>query len=431
MTIRIIYPLFLLCAFVGIAKAQTENNAITLNEFTFVLKRPIIFSGDTINYTVDSFSSNRSATIEDILKRLPGIDVDANGKISMQGKAITKLFLNGKEYSASNLQVLSQNIPANVIDIIQVTDWYDENEKISGMKKGTEEKMLNLKFKDKYAKGLIDKFSVGFGNVQRYQVNNFINWMNGNSRITSIVDMNNTGRPNGLNGNALKNRSVPGLSKNKDLNINFSFEKNKKLKLSGTYEFEQKDNQTRRSLFRTTYLPGDSILLKNQYSEITSLTNHNRLNLRQTYKANNRTTFITELKVSCEETESSENASDTTAITESIPSFSRTSTSKERFSSTSIKLFNIVQKRFKKEGRVMLINFQGILDKNDRADTTNFDNRYYLPHSTSFNSSDKQEAANNLNTQFGIQYTEPIFGNSLLSIKWNYLYSETLPSDKS
>lgn len=79
----------------------------------------------------------------------------------------------------------------------------------------------------------------------------------------------------------------------------------------------------------------------------------------------------------------------------------------------------------------MLINFQGILDKNDRADTTNFDNRYYLPHSTSFNSSDKQEAANNLNTQFGIQYTEPIFGNSLLSIKWNYLYSETLPSDKS
>src|ERR1043165_1516906 len=165
---RLLSVIILLCFLPYLSKAQADSNSINLEEVVIAIKVPIKVSADTVSYTVDSFSKNKNSSTEEVLKRLPGIDVDLNGKITVQGKPVTRLFINGKEYATVDLRTITQNLPAEVLEKIQVSDWHSENEQFNGIKKEPGEKMLNLQFKQKYKQGLFSKSSAGYGSKNRY-----------------------------------------------------------------------------------------------------------------------------------------------------------------------------------------------------------------------------------------------------------------------
>ena len=125
-----------------------HESSIMLNETTVVgIKTPIKVMQDTIEFNADSYKTAPNAVVEDLLKRLPGVEVDSDGKITANGKEVSKILLNGKELFADDPKVASKNLPVEMIEKLQVVDRKSDLARITGVDDGEEETVINLTVK--------------------------------------------------------------------------------------------------------------------------------------------------------------------------------------------------------------------------------------------------------------------------------------------
>jgi hypothetical protein len=136
---------------------QPKN--VTLDEVTiFAFKDPIYYKGDTLIYTADSFKTKANATVEDLLKKLPGLKVDKDGKITSQGKAVDKVLVDGDEFFGADPTMATKNLAASSIESVQVYE--KKSDDVANSSTGEEtQKILNLKLKDEAKKGYFGKIS--------------------------------------------------------------------------------------------------------------------------------------------------------------------------------------------------------------------------------------------------------------------------------
>lgn len=144
---------------------QPKN--IALDEVTiFAFKDPVYYKGDTLVYTADSFKTKANATVEDLLKKLPGMKVDADGKITAQGKKVDKVLVDGDEFFGSDPTVATKNLNASSIESVQVYE--KKSDDVANSSTGEEtQKILNLKLKDEAKKGYFGKVS-GASDFQKF-----------------------------------------------------------------------------------------------------------------------------------------------------------------------------------------------------------------------------------------------------------------------
>jgi hypothetical protein len=139
--------------------------SVTLNEVEVIAYRDkSYYKGDTLVFTADSFKTAANATVEDLLKKLPGFRVDQAGKITVQGKQVDQVLVDGDEFFGSDPTVATRNLNATTIQNVQVYDKKNEN-----AQEGAEEtlKVVNLQMKDDAKKGYFGKVS-GAGDFQDY-----------------------------------------------------------------------------------------------------------------------------------------------------------------------------------------------------------------------------------------------------------------------
>ncbi len=134
--------------------------SVQLNEVEIIAyKDKMYYKGDTLQFTADSFKTANNATVEDLLKKLPGVRVDAKGKITIQGKEVDKVLVDGDEFFGSDATIATKNLNANTVETIQVYDKKNEN-----TESGDEmQKVVNLKLKDEAKKGYFGKVSAAGG----------------------------------------------------------------------------------------------------------------------------------------------------------------------------------------------------------------------------------------------------------------------------
>jgi hypothetical protein len=113
-----------------------DYNGIALNDVEIVREMPVSIKGDTIVYNADSFKSGTERKLEDVLKKLPGVEVNADGEVEVEGKKVTKLMVEGKDFFDGDTKLGVKNIPADAIDKIQVLRNYNENSILKGVEKG-------------------------------------------------------------------------------------------------------------------------------------------------------------------------------------------------------------------------------------------------------------------------------------------------------
>jgi len=144
---------------------QPKN--VSLDEVTiFAFKDPIYYKGDTLIYTADSFKTKANATVEDLLKKLPGLKVDKTGKITSQGKAVDKVLVDGDEFFGGDPTVATRNLNASSIESVQVYE--KKSDDVANSSTGEEtQKILNLKLKEDAKKGYFGKVS-GASDFQRF-----------------------------------------------------------------------------------------------------------------------------------------------------------------------------------------------------------------------------------------------------------------------
>lgn len=144
-------------------KVIMPPKSVDLDEVTiFAYKDPVYYKGDTLIYTADSFKVKPNATVEDLLRRLPGVKVDANGKITAQGKEVSKVLVDGDEFFGADPTMATKNLAANAVESVQVYEKKDENASADATSDETI-KVMNLKLKDEAKKGYFGKISAGGG----------------------------------------------------------------------------------------------------------------------------------------------------------------------------------------------------------------------------------------------------------------------------
>ena len=142
---------------------------------------------DTIDYKADSFKVKPNAMVEDLLKKLPGVSVDKDGNVTAQGKQVTRVKVNGKDFFSGNVQTATRELSADMIDKVQVIDDYGDQSNFSGIRDGEPEKILNLQLK----KGMFGRITAGGGDQDRYQVNGNVNLFQNNTQLSLFGNSNN------------------------------------------------------------------------------------------------------------------------------------------------------------------------------------------------------------------------------------------------
>lgn len=148
--------------------------------------------GDTLVFNANAYRMGSGASLEDLIKRLPGAQIDESGSIVINGKTIQKIMVDGKEFLLGDTKAATKNLPAEVIDKIEMLDRSTDAARMSGFDDGEEETLLNLSFKPQYKQGLFGNAFVGYGTRNRFEANATLNNFSGANRLTLIAGGNNT-----------------------------------------------------------------------------------------------------------------------------------------------------------------------------------------------------------------------------------------------
>ena len=164
---------------------------------------PIRMKGDTIIYTADSFKLAEGATTEDLLRRLPGFAVNAQGEITAQGKRVTRVLVDGDEFFGDDPTLATRNIVKEAVREVEVFDKLSEQSEFTGVDDGNAERTINLKLKDEFKKGYFGKLDLGNGEGDgyRYQNQGMINAFKDKRKLSAFAIGSNTNR-NSLDWNA-------------------------------------------------------------------------------------------------------------------------------------------------------------------------------------------------------------------------------------
>jgi len=125
-----------------------ESGGIDLEGVEIVREMPVSIKGDTIVYNSDSFTNGTERKLEDVLKKLPGVEVDADGQVKVEGKSVTKLMVEGKDFFDGDTKLGVKNIPADAIDKVQVLRNYNENSILKGVENNQDNLAMNIKLKE-------------------------------------------------------------------------------------------------------------------------------------------------------------------------------------------------------------------------------------------------------------------------------------------
>jgi hypothetical protein len=170
-------------------KAQSEK----LDEVEVVYEIPITIKGDTLVYNTDSFVSGTEKKLADVLQKLPGIEVNDDGEIEVEGKRVTKVMVEGEDFFDGDSKLASKNIPAKALDKVEVLRNYSEVSQLSSVTNNQENVAINIKLKEGKKKFWFGDFSAGAGPENRYVVHPKLFYYSPQYSINILTNLNNTG----------------------------------------------------------------------------------------------------------------------------------------------------------------------------------------------------------------------------------------------
>lgn len=272
----------------NISKTIHLHEGIDLQGVQIVKEMPVTIKGDTIVYNADSFKNGTEKKLGDVLKKLPGVEVNADGEIEVEGKKVQKVMVEGKDFFDGDTKIATKNIPADALDKIQVLRNYNEVSNLKGLENNEENVALNIKLKDGKKNFWFGEMLAGIGvghKEDRHIVNPKLFYYNPKYSVNVIGNLNNIGelpltmqdyfkfsggfknmmRKGGTSFNVTSNDlAILGLRNNRAKEIdtqfgaaNFSYNPSKAWTLSGfgIFSASKTDLETNSRTVRTDNLP--------------------------------------------------------------------------------------------------------------------------------------------------------------------------------
>ncbi|WP_295673674.1 outer membrane beta-barrel protein [uncultured Mucilaginibacter sp.] len=423
-----------------------------LKEVTISDVLPVKIKEDTVEFNAAAYKVRDGAPIEDVIKKVPGADVDANGNVTFQGKSVTKVRVNGKDFFGGDLKTATQNLPADAVQNVQFVNDYGDQANLTGIKTGEPETILNINIKASRNHGVFGQVSGGGGQDAIPQVDgtkdaaryiaqaNMFNF-DGNRQIAILANYNNTntslfnfGGPGGGGGGRGGPGGPPGGGNNtngittaRSIGLNYRDTWSKKLTVYGSYSFTDNTVNTISSTQQTNFqLAGKNI------TNSTNNQTDNKINHRFTFNMEYRPDTLNYFKISpsysfagVHSTQAStyrQMVADTTALAYNTAEISRSS-------SPNYGINVLYNHRFNSHGRNFSINVGVGRSTNDQY--ANPDNTYFKITTAPTTPADQFITTNANTDTLGtyVSYIEPIGKRSYVELNYNYRHSYTT-SDK-
>lgn len=449
---------------------EVQKDYKTLEGVVVTSESPIQVKNDTIQFNASGFKTLPNATAEDLLKKLPGVEVDKEGAVKSQGETVQKVLVDGKEFFGNDPKLATKNLTADMIESIQVFDDMSDQAKFTKMDDGSRSKTINIKLKKDRNKGYFGRVLVGVGDNNRYEGNLSVNKFNGNKRISLLLNTNNINKQgfsfsdiissmggfSGFGGGGGGNfggggmqvsggrgggnfggggGGTTGLIKSLSTGLNYSDQWGGKIKVTGSYFFSNSNTIQEQSVLRqTTY--GDSIVTLNKESNSNNKNQNHRFNLRFEYQIDSMNSILYTPSLTLQ---NSNNFSDDTTysisktpLAEYLAVTGRNNNTNERngYNFGNNILF---RHKFGKTGRTVTLGWNNTVGNSKSDGLTFSDNEFYLSDGTLYrsliqNQVSRQKTTTN-NNILSTSYTEPFGLNKLLEL--NYAYTNNLStSDK-
>jgi hypothetical protein len=430
---------------------QPKN--VSLDEVTiFAFKDPIYYKGDTLIYTADSFKVKANATVEDLLKKLPGLKVDKDGKITSQGKAVDKVLVDGDEFFGSDPTVATKNLNASAIESVQVYEKKSDDAANSNTGEETQ-KILNLKLKDEAKKGYFGKVSAASDFQKFYEGEALANYFKKKLKVSVFGLVSNTPRSSfgwndvfkyGLNNemnmgsndegdnfyysNNNQNQGIPQTLKS---GFYYSDRLSKKTKIGFNYSYNFNQLNSRTSNNSQYFLSDTTYSTANENQSLRKNETHNvNFTLDQQLDSLTDLSLISKVKVLSDRGSSI----DQTDFIREDNARTRNTSISNNTKSSGYELNNTLKlnRRFKKKDRLLMLSYNNMLSKNESEGLLKTDNSFYVD--TSYISSVDQRKTNLTNTQnhfvSGI-FTEPLTKKIKLEVSYDFMYYKSTQDKKA
>lgn len=277
-------------------KIYLLGNPYSLNEVVIVKDIPIKIKKDTLEYNAASFKVRPDSNLETLLKEMPGFEIDNEGKITINGKEVNQLLVNGKPFFDKEGTMVLKNLPAEIINKIQVSDFKTKKEELAKQDSTSDFSSINITIDEKKNKGMFGKFLGGYGSDDRYESSFIVNFFNNKQKISVLGSSNNINASGfsmddvfdnmgGGRNSKTETTALPGkgITQSNIAGISYSDQWNKKMDAVGSYDYKNTTNQNESKSKQVNFLPTGANFTDSQ-SKTSNENKANKANFELEYK---------------------------------------------------------------------------------------------------------------------------------------------------
>jgi hypothetical protein len=410
---------------------------------------PVTLIGDTVQYNAGSFKTQPNASVEQLLKKLPGVEVAKDGSVKAQGQTVNKVLVDGKEFFGNDPKMATKNLPADAVDKVQVYDRLSDLAQMTGFDDGNSEKTINLKLKKDKKKGAFGKIMGGGGTDERFEGRFNVNSFKGARQMSAIGMANNTNTESfsfmdmmnftgelsrmmrGGNGNI--NINITGDDPNASLlggnnrgirtiwggGLNYNNIIGNKIDFTSNYFYNHYNPKTESQVLRQYILP-DSSYFYNQNSLSNNINNSHRLNLGIDYVIDSFHSLKISPSLGYQHTKNrslSDYQQSGSDGKQSNNGFSNSITNSTGYNFRNDLLF---RKKFRRRGRTFSLSLQTTLNASDGNGSLESINEFFNRNGNGRTIDSIDQRFTNKGDLRGYNaravYTEPVFKRSLLEL---------------
>jgi hypothetical protein len=445
----------------GIIPMTSQNTGMNVT----VTAAPIVIKGDTVEYNAGSFKTKTNASVEDLLKKLPGVVIDKDGGITANGKTITKVMVDGKEFFTNDPKLATKNLQADMINKVQVYEKKSDKSDFTGFDDGNTEPTINLTLKADKRVGIFGRASGGYGTRDRYDASTNVNSFKKGEQLSLIAQSNNInkqgfslmdalsfsgggsggsaggnlrtiGSGNGLNVAGFGG-SGQGITNTNAVGLNYNNFKSKNLDLNSSYFFNNthllKEYVTRREYLRGN--SSDSSQIYNEPGATTRDNNNHRFNLSVDWRMDSSNSIKITPSFTYQTTNTNSHYDFSTLSSKGLRLSAGTNTTNTNNEGYNAGVTALYRHRFAKKGRTFTTQLSGSRNESDAKG----DQFAITPRNTPNGAVYYYDTINRINTtdavstNFGVNvsYTEPVSRRSLIELNAYHNHNGSISDRKA
>ncbi|MBA4241634.1 MAG: hypothetical protein C0448_12985 [Sphingobacteriaceae bacterium] len=443
---------------ISIPTITLKQNLTNLKEVTVEAQQALATqNGDTTSFSANAYKVTKDATAEDLVSKMPGVTI-VDGKVQAQGEDVKQVLVDGKPFFGDDANAVLKNLPAEVIDKVQVFDKKSDQSQFTGFDDGNASKTINIVTKQQFKNGVFGKVYGGYGYEDKYKGGVTANIFKGDRRITVLAQSNNIneqnfssedlvgissssgggrrggGRPGGGSNPSenFQSNTQNGINTTSLFGLNYADKWGKKTEVTASYFFNWTQNDSKSSLLQQYIIGSNNGLIYNETNNTNSDNFNNRINFKIETKIDSMNSITLQPRLSFQ---SNKGAKELLGLnTKETVSISNTeNSSSNNLSGYNISVPILYRHSFVKKGRTFSINATPTITKNlgeNLLYTLNTYNRDTLFYGDTIDQKSKiLKTGNSINGN--ISYTEPLNKNNFLLFNYTAVYTDNYSSKKT